>query len=208
MYHSTKNLLEKGIKTGEAKKALIMLHGRGATASDIITLSDDLSVNDFHIFAPQASNQTWYPYTFLAPVELNQPWLDSAISIIDEIVGKNIQAGLKHHQLFFLGFSQGACLALEYTARNARHWGGIIAFSGGLIGDSIREETYTGDFNKTRVFIGNSNIDPHIPLKRCEDSADLLTRMGADVKLSIYPDMGHYINNQEIAEANLILASS
>ena len=200
-------VLEAGIPIDQANKALIILHGRGASAEDILSLGSLLPLSGFHILAPEAKGNTWYPYSFLAPAEQNEPWLSQAIDLVSGITEKIINSGLQSDQIYFLGFSQGACLTLEFTSRFAQRWGGIIAFSGGLIGKFLRNDLYKGNFSETRVFIGNSDVDPHIPLIRCQQSADIMKKMGASVKLQIYPGMAHTVNDQEIEEAGLILHS-
>src|SRR3982751_3875861 len=141
----TKNLITSGVHLSAASKALIMLHGRGAHARDILSLADYLDVKDFALVAPQATNNTWYPYSFLAPPAQNEPWLSSALSILNEVVNDIVDQGVNKENIYFLGFSQGACLTLEFVTRNAKKWGGVIAFTGGLIGDKIYGENYTGD---------------------------------------------------------------
>ena len=149
----TKNYLTSGKEIGPDSKILIMLHGRGASANDIVGLSSYLEVKDYGIIAPEATNHTWYPYSFMAPVTANEPWLSSALdnlsSIVDDLVGKGIQTS----SIYFLGFSQGACLTLEFVSRNARQYGGVIAFTGGLIGERIDTSNYKGSFDGTPVFI-------------------------------------------------------
>ena len=185
-----------------AKKALIMLHGRGATAEDILELSSHLSVEDYALLAPQAMNYTWYPYSFLMPPEQNEPWLSSALKLIDDVVGDIQEAGIESSNIFFTGFSQGACLTLEYVTRRAKRWGGVAAFTGGLIGDKIYAENYKGHFDGTPVFIGSSDPDPHIPTERVHETASILKAMSASVKEKIYPGMGHTIQEDEIRQAN------
>ena len=186
----TKNVITAGVEIENAKKALILLHGRGAAAEDILSLSNYLSVKDFALLAPQATNNTWYPYSFIAPVAQNEPWLSSALEVIDQLVSEINQKSIAKENIYFLGFSQGACLTLEFAARNATKYGGIIAFSGGLIGDKIDLENYKGDFNKTPVFIGSSNPDFHIPVERVYASANILKDMNATVTEKIYNNMG------------------
>jgi phospholipase/carboxylesterase len=202
--HKT-DFAESGVSSEKATGALVLLHGRGATPEDILQLSESLNLQDYHILAPRASNNTWYPYSFLAPVEKNEPWLGSALSLIKELTDRLISKGIPSSKIFILGFSQGACLALEFAARNAKQWGGIIAFSGGLIGETINEKNYTGNFEGTPVFIGNSDTDPHIPVERCRQSATILGTMKAGVTLKIYPGMGHAVNSDELTEADKIL---
>lgn len=201
-----KKIVTTGKNLDEAGKVLIMLHGRGATAEDILSLSGHLTVDDFALIAPQATNHTWYPYSFLAPPKENEPWLSSALSLIKEIVDDLETKNIKKENIYFLGFSQGACLTLEFVARNANKYGGVIAFTGGLIGDKIYTENYKGDFTNTSIFIGSSDPDPHVPVERVNDSVAILEKMHAAVTKKIYTNMGHTINADEIKNANDILS--
>ena len=201
----TKNIITAGADISAAKKALIMLHGRGAHAQDILSLADYLHVQDFALIAPQATNNTWYPYSFLAPQAQNEPWLSSALSIVKDIIADLNQVGITNENIYLLGFSQGACLTLEFAARNATKYGGIIAFTGGLIGDKIQPENYTGNFAGTPVFIGSSNPDFHVPVERVYATTNILKNMGAAVTEKIYNNMGHTINEDELQHANAIL---
>jgi phospholipase/carboxylesterase len=200
-----KEIVTGGKKIEDAQKVLIMLHGRGAPAHDILGLATHLDVSDFALVAPQATNYTWYPYSFLAPPKQNEPWLTSALGLIDEIVGDIRKAGISEEQIFFAGFSQGACLTLEYVTRHAKKWGGVAAFTGGLIGDKLYPENYSGDFNGAPIFIGTSDPDPHIPVHRVHETTQQLTRMNANVTEKIYPNMGHTINEDEIQQANTLI---
>jgi len=191
-----------------AKKALIMLHGRGADAEDILALAENLNVTDYLLAAPQASGNSWYPNSFLANPKNNEPWLSSALDLIHIIETGLIKRGIKKEKIYFLGFSQGACLTLEYTARNADQYGGIVAFTGGLIGDKIYTENYKGNFNNIPVFIGTANPDLHVPVERVKATAIILRDMGADVTEKIYPNMGHTINQDEINHVNRLIFKS
>ncbi len=203
-----KKLVTAGQSLREADKVLILLHGRGATAEDIIGLANELDVSDFAIIAPQATNYTWYPYSFLAPTDQNEPWLSSAISLLSDIVNDLKTEGFADEDIYFAGFSQGACLTLEFIARHARRWGGAAAFTGGLIGDSLKTERYSGDFAETPVFIGSSDPDPHVPVQRIQDSVKILRSMNAKVVEKIYPGMGHTINRDEITIVNKLIFGS
>lgn len=185
-----------------------MLHGRGSTSQDIVSLTSYLNVNDFAIVAPQATNHTWYPYSFLVPPEQNEPWLSSAISLLSEIVNDISETGTGIPDIYFLGFSQGACLCLEFVTRHATRYGGVVAFTGGLIGDKIYDQNYSGDFRDTPVFIGTSDPDPHVPVERVFASAGILRKMNADVTENIYNDMGHTINEDEISTVNKLIFRS
>lgn len=198
----TKQIRTAGRKVTEAKKALIMLHGRGAPAEDILGLASRLSVKDYALIAPQATNYTWYPYSFLARPQENEPWLSSALDLINEVVADIRKAGIASEKIFFTGFSQGACLTLEYVTRHAQKWGGVAAFTGGLIGDKIYTENYHGNFEGTPIFIGSSDPDPHIPVERVAETTRILKAMHASVEEKIYPGMGHTIQENEIDLAN------
>lgn len=200
-----KHVLVKGKKLGEAERVLVMLHGRGANAEDILSLATYLNVSEFTLLAPQATNNSWYPNSFLAPPFTNEPWLSSAISILDEITDDINGNGIANSNIFYLGFSQGACLTLEYVTRNAQKYGGVVAFTGGLIGDKIYEQNYSGDFESTPVVIGTSDPDPHVPIQRVQDSVKLIRSMNAQVTEKIYKNMGHTINEDEIDIVNNII---
>lgn len=197
-----KNLKFAGLSLSKAEKVLIMLHGRGADANDIISLADYLHVQNYSIVAPDATNHSWYPFSFLAPPEQNEPWLSSALQLIHKIVNDANNTGIQNNMIYFLGFSQGACLTLEYLARNAAQFGGAVAFTGGLIGDKIYNIKYKGDFQKTKIFIGTSDPDVHVPVSRVEATAELLNAMNANVKFKIYKNIGHTIIEDEINLAN------
>lgn len=200
-----KALTAEGKSLTEAKKVLIMVHGRGGSANDILSLSSHLSVQDFAMLAPQATRNEWYPYSFLAAPEKNEPWLSSALNVLDETVKDILALGFEASDIYFLGFSQGACLTLEYVARNAKRYGGVIAFTGGLIGDRINKENYSGDFASTPVFIGSSDPDAHVPVQRVHETTAILEQMNALVTQKVYSNMGHTINQDEINEANALL---
>ncbi|MVZ66954.1 phospholipase [Sphingobacterium sp. DK4209] len=200
----TKNILQAG-NTSNATKALIMLHGRGGSAQDILSLADLLQVEDFLLLAPQATNSTWYPHSFMAEIDSNQPYLDSALALVGDTVQEALAKGIQEEHIYFLGFSQGACLTLEYVTRHAKRYGGAIAFTGGLIGDQIYQNNYSGNFYDTPVFIGSSDPDFHVPVSRVHESTQILESMGAQVTEKIYPGMPHTIVQDEIDQANLVL---
>jgi phospholipase/carboxylesterase len=205
MYRHTKQVVSAGVPAEQAKKAIIMLHGRGASASSIVSLKDHLELDDYAIVAPQANEHSWYPYSFMAPVQNNQPALDSALEVIGELVEDLKQKGITQENIYFLGFSQGACLTLEYTGRNAGRYGGIIAFTGGLIGEQLVKGNYKGDFNNTPVLITTGDPDPHVPVSRVNDSVEILEELNADVTLKIYKGRQHTISHEELVLANEIL---
>jgi phospholipase/carboxylesterase len=191
--------------TVNATKALIMIHGRGASAEDILSLSGNLNVQNYLIAAPEATGNSWYPKSFLAPQKENEPWLSSALDLVHKTVQNITARGITGKNICFLGFSQGACLTLEYVARHAKRYGGIIAFTGGLIGDQINEALYKGDFEMTPVFFGSSNPDMHVPVDRVHASVGIFKKMGADTIEKIYPHMGHTINQDEINKVNTLI---
>lgn len=198
------------IKTGgkslnEAEKVLIMIHGRGGSAQDIVSLSQHLNVKDYALLAPQATNGTWYPFSFMAPVEQNEPWLSSAVEMVEKTVQTALDAGIKAENIYFFGFSQGACLTLEFLARNAQKFGGAAAIIGGVIGEKIDRENYKGDFAQTPIFLGTSNPDFHVPVERVYATANILKEMNADVTEKIYANFGHSINQEEIEWANALI---
>lgn len=200
-----KNIIAAGKPINEATKALVMIHGRGGSAEDILTLAEHLPVKDFALLAPQASGNTWYPYSFMAPVSNNEPNLSSALEVLKSILTEIESNGIKKENIYFLGFSQGACLTLEFVARNASKYGGVAAFTGGLIGDKIDTGNYKGDFSNTPIFIGTSDPDPHVPVARVNASETVLENMHAAVTKKIYTNMGHTITKDEINLVNEII---
>lgn len=190
-------VIHQGALITKASKALILLHGRGGTARGILSLADLFCDDHFYIAAPQAPNSTWYPHSFMAEEKLNEPYLSSSVEnikkLIDEIAGY-----IPMQQIYIMGFSQGASLSLEVSSRFAAKYGGVIAFTGGLIGETINEKKYHGNFEGTKVFIGNSDQDQHVPLVRSEQSKELMEKLGANVTLKVYKGMTHTINDDEI----------
>jgi phospholipase/carboxylesterase len=203
-----KEFITSGKSLEKASRVLIMIHGRGSNAEDILSIADHLNAKDFTLLAPQATNNTWYPYSFMAPPSTNEPWLSSALSLLKEIVTDLETKGIVKEKIYFLGFSQGACLTLEFVTRNAAKYGGVIAFTGGLIGDKIYPENYLGSFSGTTVFIGSSDPDPHVPVERVNESAAVLEKMNANVTKKIYKGMGHTINKDELDQVNSLLFST
>jgi phospholipase/carboxylesterase len=194
-----------GQPLGTATKALILLHGRGGSAADILSLAAHLHVADFTLLAPQAPGNTWYPNSFLAPLAQNEPALSAALTSVAQAVATAQQHGIGPANLYFLGFSQGACLTLEYVARHAARYGGVVAFTGGLIGDQVYLENYGGDFGGTPMFLGTSDPDFHVPVERVRASTALLTSLGAQVTEKVYPNRGHTITQEEIDLANKLI---
>ncbi|MBT1688062.1 alpha/beta hydrolase [Dawidia soli] len=200
-----KNIHYAGRTLTEATRALILLHGRGGTAGDILSLAPLLHVQDFALLAPQAMQNTWYPYSFLTPPADNEPWLSSALGIVGSVIEDITMAGIATENIYFTGFSQGACLTLEFITRHAQRWGGVAAFTGGLIGDKLYTENYRGDFAGTPVFIGTSDPDPHVPVTRVQASEAVLRERHAQVTLKVYPNMGHTISRDELEQANTLI---
>lgn len=196
--HADQPVRHVGPPLHQAKAAMIMVHGRGATAESILTLVPSLSRPDIAFLAPQAAGNTWYPNSFLAPIESNEPGITSGLSAIGAVLSSVEDAGVPAARTALLGFSQGACLSLEFAARNARRYGGVACLSGGLIGPDGTARDYEGSFDGTPIFLGCSDIDPHIPAARVRHSAEVLRRMGADVTMRLYPGMGHAVNEEEL----------
>jgi phospholipase/carboxylesterase len=205
MYTHSKQIITAGIPIEQAKKAIIMLHGRGASAGSILSLKDHLQLDDYAILAPQATQHSWYPYSFMAPVSNNQPALDSALQVIDELMNDITQKGVARENIWFLGFSQGACLTLEYVTHNAHNYGGVIAFTGGLIGEKLINNNYKGDFNQTPILITTGDPDPHVPVSRVNESVDIIQALNGNVTVKVYKGRMHTINSEELELANRIL---
>lgn len=196
--HGDQPVQTAGEPLAQAQAAMIMLHGRGASSDDILSLVPHLNTSGVAYLAPQAADLTWYPYSFLANLDQNEPGLSSALSVIDNLVTQVTDAGIPPERLMLLGFSQGACLALEYAARFPQRYGGIFGLSGGLIGPLETTFTHSGDMGKTPIFLGCSDMDPHIPLARVYESATVFTRLKATVDKRIYPNMAHTIVTDEL----------
>lgn len=216
--HHRQPVLQAGAPLAEADAALILLHGRGATAASILSLAAALDRPRLAVLAPQAANvgygPAWYPHSFLAPLAANEPWLSSALRLVRTTVATVDDAGLSADRLVIAGFSQGACLATEFAARNATRYGGLVALSGGLIGSeqipgvdppADKRFDYEGSLDGTPAFLGCSDVDAHIPASRVEQSRDALLALGASVDMRIYPGMGHTVNDDELAAFQAIV---
>ena len=184
---------------------MILLHRRGAGARDILGLGASLPHPKMAYLAPQAANFTWYPNRFLAPIEANEPWLSSALEMVDGLVARVEANGVPAEKLILAGFSQGACLAAEFLARHPRRYGGLLIFSGGLIGPPGSDFMYPGSLAGTPVFIGCGDRDAHIPVGRVEETTSALRGLGAEVTAKVYPGMGHTIIEDELNEARRIV---
>jgi phospholipase/carboxylesterase len=206
--HNGQPVLRLGPKVSEARLAAICLHGRGASAEDILGLAGELRASNVAYLAPEAAGNSWYPYSFLSPLAQNEPGLTSALGVIARLLEELGAEGVAPDRVVLLGFSQGACLAQEFAARNARRYAGIAGLSGGLIGPPGTPRTYPGAFDGTPVFLGCSDVDAHIPVERVHESAEVFRRMGANVDERIYPRMGHTVNRDELAAVEAMLLNA
>jgi predicted esterase len=204
--HGNQPVLTGGRPLDSAQAAVILVHGRGAPATDILSLAEELDHPEFAYLAPEAAGHTWYPHSFLAPIAQNQPWLNSALSFLGEVVGRALAAGIARDKVSFIGFSQGACLATEFVARNATRYGALVAFTGGLIGPPGTRFSYPGDLSGTPCFFGAGDPDPHVPWERVKESASVFSALGAVVTLRRYPGLPHTINRDEIEQAQQLLS--
>lgn len=200
-----KEIIKSGLSISEAKKVLIMIHGRGSNAQDILSLATELNVGSFALVAPQAPGNSWYPQSFLAPRTANEPSFSHSLKLINDVVLYLESEGFQKSQIYFLGFSQGACLSLDYVASHAGRYGGVVAFTGGLIGEVVDHRNYHGDFEGTPIFIGSSDPDMHVPVARVKESTALLESMGARVTEIIYQNIGHTITQHEIEQVNKLI---
>jgi predicted esterase len=205
--HAGQPVLHGGAPLDKARLVAILLHGRGGSAEDILSLSQELRAADVAYLAPQASGRTWYPYSFLSPLPQNEPGLSSAMNVVSGLVRDLGQRGVPTERVALIGFSQGACLALEFAVRHARRYAAVAALSGGLIGPPSAPRDYEGSFERTPVFLGCSDIDPHIPVERVRESEEVCRRLGAAVDARIYPRMGHTVNRDELDAIDALLAS-
>ena len=203
--HAGQPVLRAGPPLDAARLVVILLHGRGSSPEDILGLSQELRAADVAYLAPQASGHTWYPYPFLAPIQQNEPGLSSALRIVSGLLDDLDQQGVPAGRVALMGFSQGACLTLEFAARHARRYAAIVALSGGLIGPPGTPRDYDGSFDGTPAFLGCSDIDMHIPVERVIESAEVFRRMGAAVDERIYPRMGHTVNRDELDAIDALL---
>lgn len=189
-------------KAGEplniARAAMLMVHGRGARAEDILAIANQLNQSGFAYLAPQAAQNTWYTNRFLVPLADNEPWLSSAMAFVANTLTQIIDVGIPSERIILLGFSQGACLTLEFAARNARRYGGIVGLSGALIGPDDTPRDYAGSLAGTPVFLGCSDVDFHVPKERVDETAQVLRKLGGEVSERLYPNLDHSVNQDEI----------
>lgn len=205
--HQGQPVRTAGTKLESATAAMVMIHGRGATAESILTLVQAIDTPGFAYLAPQAAGTTWYPNSFLAPIPSNEPGISSGLAAIDDLLNRIGAAEIPPERTMLLGFSQGACLSLEYAARHARGYGGIVGLSGGLIGPDGTPRNYSGSFDGTPVFLGCSDVDSHVPVGRVRETASVFEKMGAVVTMRLYPGMGHIVNDDEVNTVRAMMAA-
>jgi predicted esterase len=203
--HARQPVLTAGPAPEKADATIVLIHGRGANAESMLTLYGELGAKKLAAIAPQAAGNTWYPYSFLAPLDENQPYLDSALNKVDSVVVDLLARGVLSDRIILLGFSQGACLTSEFVARHPRRYGAVIALTGGLIGPPGTPRNYPGSLDGTPVFLGTSDPDPHVPFERVKETETVLSRMGAKVELRRYPGMPHTINDDELDACRKLL---
>ena len=196
--HQAYRPLLGGVALTDAKSAIILVHGRGGDAANMMELGLAVAADDSALVALRAANNTWYPERFMSPLAQNEPWLSSALQAVSDAVDLVTAAGIKREYIMLMGFSQGACLSLEFAARNANRYGAVVGLSGGLIGPDDTPRDYAGSLAGTPVFLGCSDRDPHIPVERVNESATILTALGGEVDARIYGGMGHVIVDDEI----------
>ena len=205
--HGGGPVLTRGPALGEGRLVVLLIHGRGDSAAGILGLADAFNAPDVTWLAPQAAGHTWYPYSFLSPIEQNEPGITSGLRVLAALAEESASHGVTAERLVLMGFSQGACLAQEFAARQARRYRAVVGLSGGLIGPPGTPRDYAGSLAGTPVFLGCSDIDPHIPVARVHESAAVFERMSASVDKRIYPGMGHTVNDDEIAAVQVLLSA-
>ena len=206
--HQDQPVLDAGASLSDAQAAVILLHGRGASARGMLALADELDVPGVAYLAPQAARRSWYPQSFMATIEENEPALSSALQVVSDLIDRACETHLTEEQVILGGFSQGACLATEYAARHPQRYGGILGLSGGLIGPEGIDFDYEGTLDGTPVFLGCSDQDPYIPLERVEETAEVFRRLSAKVTKRIYEGMGHTTNEDELSHIRSLLKQS
>ena len=205
--HQSQPIAKAGKPLADATGTMIIIHGRGDSAANILGLSQAIYHPELSYLAPQAANNSWYPYSFLSPIEQNQPGIDSGLAKVGTLIAEIEAAGIPAERIILAGFSQGACLSAEYAARHPRRYGGLLIFSGGVIGPLGMERNDQGDLAGTPVFIGCSDVDAHIPVERVRQTTTIMKELGAATVEKIYPGMPHTINQDELEEANIIVGN-
>jgi predicted esterase len=203
--HAGHPILHRGPQPDQARLTMIVIHGRGADADDILSLAAELRMSDVAYLAPQAASNTWYPYSFLSPIEKNEPHLTSALGLISQLVATLNAKGVTSDRIGLMGFSQGACLSLEFAARHAGRYAAVVGLSGGLIGPPGTSRDYAGSLDGTPVFLGCSDVDPHIPLERVHETAEVMKGLGGSVDERIYRGLGHTVNGDELRAVTALL---
>jgi phospholipase/carboxylesterase len=204
--HDGQPVLLAGEPLDRATAAMILVHGRGASAHDIMTIGAEVAEPGFAFLAPEAAGGAWYPNRFVEPLASNEPWLSSALATVGRVLAL-VEEQLPAQSVILLGFSQGACLALEFAARNARRYGGLAGLSGGLIGPDDTPRDYPGSLDGTPVFLGCSDVDPHIPAGRVLETGAVLRRLGGAVTVKLYPGLGHEVNADELDHVRRMMAA-
>jgi phospholipase/carboxylesterase len=199
--HQNQETVEFGVEPEQAVAGVVLLHGRGASARSILSIARELKLDNVCYRAPQAQNHTWYPHSFMEPIKSNEPGISSGLQAIHDLIDLYHDAGLSSEQIVLMGFSQGACLALEFAARHPQGYGAIVGFSGGLIGASVEFQHYYGSMEGTPIFLGCSEEDPHIPAERVDETAKLFRYLDASVTEKLYENLGHTINQDELSHA-------
>jgi phospholipase/carboxylesterase len=205
--HQGQPVRTAGASLATASAAMVMVHGRGATAESILTLVQAIDTPGFAYLAPQAAGNTWYPNSFMAPIPGNEPGITSGLAAISDLIKRIVDSGVPYERIMLLGFSQGACLSLEYAARHARRYGGVVGLSGGLIGPDDTPRNYPDSFDGTPIFLGCSDVDSHIPAHRVRESARVLQELGAEVTIKLYPGMDHIVNEDEVQTVREMMAA-
>jgi predicted esterase len=205
--HSEQPVIWRGLDPSNARLVVVLVHGRGASADAIFTLADQFEIADVAYVAPEAAGHTWYPFSFLAPLEQNEPHLSSALRRVRGVVDDVMKRGIPSNRIALVGFSQGACLTLEFAARHAQRYAAIAGLSGGLIGPPGTARDYAGTLAQTPVFLGCSDVDAHVPAERVHESAVVFTRLGAAVDERIYPGLGHTVNRDELDAMHALLGA-
>jgi len=198
-------VLHQGRSLEECSGVMILLHGRGGSAEDMLSFIPRFSDRDFAYLAPQAKSGIWYPFSFLSPIGRNEPQVTLAVEFLARLVAELMRSGIEESKMMILGFSQGACLGLEFVARQPRAYGGVVGLSGGLIGESIDASNYGGSLQGVPVFLGCSDLDPHIPRARVEETAAVFERLGAEVTMKIYANLGHTVNGDETSRVRKMM---
>ena len=197
--HQNQQVATAGVNLDEAEMVMILIHGRGASAESMLLFAREFDRDDIHYRALQAKGHTWYPRSFMAPKKMNEPGITSGLQAIYDVISEVNKAGIANDKIILLGFSQGACLTTEFAARHPQRFGAVVGFSGGLIGEEVDKENYSGSMAQTPVFLGCSDRDPHIPQERVDETEQIFEQLNADVTKRIYKGMGHTVNQDEIS---------